>query len=101
MRTGEYGSGIYRSVINVYDRVPREMTKVNVELAKVRMVEGTYEETNGRVVCGSGISEKFVVNVGLRQRSDLRPLLVIAVVEVISRKTSTKDTSCCTQMTWG
>ena len=28
------------------------------------MVEGTYEETTGRVVCGLGISVEFKVNVG-------------------------------------
>ena len=55
------------------------------------MVEGTYEETKGRVVCGPGTSEEFKVDVDLRQGSALSPLLFIAVVEVISRKSSTKD----------
>ena len=45
-----------------YDTVPRDMTMatlrwMGVPEAEVRMVEGTYEETKGRVVCGSGISE--------------------------------------------
>ena len=33
--------------------------------AEVRMVESTYEETKGRVVHESGISEEFRVDVGL------------------------------------
>ena len=31
----------------------------------MRMVEGICEETKGSVVCGSGISEEFRVDVGL------------------------------------
>ena len=58
---------------------------------EVRTVEGTYEETKGRVVCGPEISEKFKADIGLRQGSALRTLLFIAVVEVISRKASTRD----------
>ena len=53
---------------------------MGVPEAEVSMVEGTYEETEGRVV-----------DVGLRQQSDLSPLLFTAVVEVIIRKTSMKD----------
>ena len=55
------------------------------------MVEGIYKETKGRVVCGPGISEESRVDVGLRHGSALSPLLFIAVVEVISRKASTRD----------
>ena len=51
------------------------------------MVERTYEETKGRVVC---ISEEFRVYVGLR----LSPLLFITVVEAISRKVSMRDILC-------
>ena len=57
---------------------------------EVRIVEGTYEETKGRVVCVPGISDEFRVDVGLRQGSALSPLLFIAVAEVISRKASTR-----------
>ena len=64
---------------------------MGVPEAEVRMVKGTYEETKGRVVCGPGISEEFRVDVGLRQGSAVSPLLFIAVVEVISRKVSTRD----------
>ena len=79
-----------------YDTVPRDMTMamlrwMGVPETEVRMVEGTYEETKGRVVCGPGISEEFRVDVGLRQGRALSPLLFIAVVEVISWKPSTKD----------
>ena len=59
---------------------------MGVPEAEVRMVEGTYEETKGRVVYKLRISEEFRVDVGLRQGSALSPPLFIAVVEVISRK---------------
>ena len=90
-----------------YDTVPRDMAMttlrwMGVPEAEVRMVEGTYEETKRRVVCGPGISEEFRVDVGLRQGSALSPLLFIAVEEVISRKGSSRDfIRCCfTPMTW-
>ena len=82
-----------------YDTVPRDMATaklrwMGVPEAEVRMVEGTYEETKGRVVCGSEISEEFRGDIGLRQGSALSPRLFIAVVEVISRKASTRDILC-------
>ena len=40
---------------------------------------------------GSGLSEEFPVNIGLRQGSALSPLLFIMVMELIRRKMSTKD----------
>ena len=43
--------------------------------AEARMVEAMYERTKGRVVVGSGLSEEFPVNIGLRQGSALSPLL--------------------------
>ena len=57
------------------------------------MVEATYEQTNGRVIIGAGMSEQFSVNIGLRQGSALSPRLFIVVMELISRKVSMKDTS--------
>ena len=41
------------------------------------MVEAMYENTTGRVVVGSGMSNEFQVNIGLRQGSALSPLLFI------------------------
>ena len=61
--------------------------------AEVRMVEATYEQTNGRVIIGAGMSEQFSANNGLRQGSALSPLLFIVVMELISRKVSMKDIS--------
>ena len=79
-----------------YDTVPREMVMATVRWmgvpeAEARMVEVMYERTKGRVVVGSGLSEEFPVNIGLRQGSALSPLLFIMVMEIISRKISTKD----------
>ena len=78
----------FKYLKKAYDTVPRDMAMatlrwMGVPEAEVMMVEGTYEETKGRVVCGPGISEKFRVDVGLSQGSAQIPLLFIAVVEVI------------------
>ena len=64
---------------------------MGVPEAEARMVEAMYEGTKGGVVVGSGLSEEFPVNIGLRQGSDFSPLLFIIVMELISRKISTKD----------
>ena len=76
--------------------VPREMVMatlrwMGVPEAEVRMVEGTYEKTTARVVVGEGASEEFEVKIGLRQGCVLSPLLYIAVLDLISRKTIMKD----------
>ena len=57
----------------------------------MRMVEGMYKKTTARVVVGEGASEELKVNIGLRQGSVLSPLLFIAVLNLISRKTVMKD----------
>ena len=77
-----------------FDTVPSEMMMATlrwkgVPYAEVRMVEGMYEKT--RVVVGEGASEEFDVNIGLRHGSVLSPLLFIAVLDLISRKTVVKD----------
>ena len=64
---------------------------MGVSEAEVRMVEGTYEKTTARVVVGEGASEEFEVKIGLRQGSVLSPLLFIAVLDLIRRKTVVKD----------
>ena len=79
-----------------FDTVPRQMVMatlrwMGVPEAEVRMVEGTYEHTTARVVVGEGASEEFEVNNGLRQGSVLSPLLLITVLDLISRKTVVKD----------
>ena len=78
-----------------YATIPREMTMetlrwTGVREAEVRLVEGTYEDTKSRVLCGPGVSGEPKVNVGLTQRSALSLLLFIAVVELISRTIRTK-----------
>ena len=79
-----------------YDSVPSEMVMATVRWmgvpeAEARMVEAMYEIIKGRVVVGSGLSEEFPVNIGLRQGSVLSPLLFIMVMEQICKKISTKD----------
>ena len=79
-----------------FDTVPIEMVMatlrwMGVPEADVRRVEGTYEKTTARVVVGEGASEEFEVNIGLRQGSVLSPLLFIAILYLISRKTVVKD----------
>ena len=79
-----------------FDTVPREMVMATLWWmgapgAEVRMVEGTYEKTTARMVVGEGASEEFEVKIGLRQGSVLSPLLFIAVLDLISRKTVVKD----------
>ena len=64
---------------------------MGVPEAEARMVEAMYERTKGRVVVGYGLSEEFPINIGLRQGSALSPLLFIIVMEIITRKISTKD----------
>ena len=64
---------------------------MGVPEAEVRMVEGTHEKTTARVVVGERASEEFGVKIGLRQGSVLSPLLFIAVLDLISRKTVVKD----------
>ena len=88
----------YVDLEKAFDTVSREMVLatlrwLEVPDAEVRMVEATYEQTNGRVIIGAGMSEQFRVNISLRQGSALSPLLFIVVMELISRKVSMKDTS--------
>ena len=86
----------YVDLEKAFDTVPREMVMSTlhwmvVPEAEVRMVEGTYGKTTARVVLGDRASEEFEVNIGLRQGSMLSPLLFIAVMYLISRKTVVKD----------
>ena len=79
-----------------FDTVPREMVMatlrwMGVPEAEVMMVECMYENTTARVVVGQGASDEFEVKIGLRQVSVLSPLLFIAVLDLISRKTVIKD----------
>ena len=79
-----------------FDTVPRKMAVATLGWmgapeSEVRMVEAMYENTKGRVVVGSGMSNEFQVTIGLRQGSALSRLLFILVMELISRKISTTD----------
>ena len=77
-----------------FDTVPRVMAtlrRMGVPEAEVRMVEGTYEKTTVRVVVREGASEEFEVKNGLRLGSVLSPMLFMAVLDLISRKTVVKE----------
>ena len=94
--TGQCGTGVRRHG-EIFDTVPREMAIATIRLmgvqnAEVKMVEGTYEKTTARVVVGEGASDEFEVKIGLRQGSVLIPLLFIAVMDLISRKTVVQST---------
>ena len=62
-----------------------------VPKADVRVVEGMYEKTTARVVVGEEASEECEVKMGLSQSSVLSPLMFIAVLDLISRKTVMND----------
>ena len=64
---------------------------MGVPEAEVMMVEGVYDKTTARVVVGEGASEEFEIKIGLRRGSVLSPLLFIAILDLISRKTVVKD----------
>ena len=79
-----------------YDTVPREMVLTTMRWmgmpeAEARMVEAMYERTKGRVLVESELSEEFPDSIVLRQGCALNPLLFIMVMEIMSRKISTKD----------
>ena len=61
--------------------------------AEARMVEGIYETTTAIVAVGEGSLEEFEVKIGLRKGSMLSPLLSVAILDLTSRKTITKDTN--------
>ena len=67
-----------------FDTVPRKMAMATLRWmgapeSEVKMVEAMYENTTGRVVVGSGMSNEFQVKIGLRQGSALSPLLFILI----------------------
>ena len=62
-----------------FDTVPRTMAMATLRLvgapeSEVKMVEAMYENTTGRVVVGSGMSNEFQVNIGLRQGQCSKPI---------------------------
>ena len=79
-----------------FDTVPREIEMatlrwMGVPDAEVRMVEDMYEKTTAIVMVGEVASDEFEVKIGLRQGSVLSLLLLISVLDLISRKTVVKD----------
>ena len=72
----------FEDLEKAFDTVPRKMAMATLRWmgapeSEVKMVEAMYENTTGRVVVGSGMSNEFQVNIGLRRGSALSPLLFI------------------------
>ena len=79
-----------------FDNVPRNMAMATLRCmgapeSEVRMVDAMYENTKARVVVGSGMSNEFQVNIGLRQDSALSTLLFILVMDLTSRNIRNTD----------
>ena len=85
------GHCVYKQYLN--GMIPLIMKRIHVSPVYSSNIAAanTPVRTNERVVVGSGLSEEFLVNIGLRQGSAFSPLLFIMVMEIISRKISTKD----------
>ena len=71
-------------------RVPRKviwwaLRKLGVEEWIVRLVQGMYANARSRVRVGEGFSKEFEVKVRVHQGSVLSPLLLIIVLEALSR----------------
>ena len=74
-----------------FDQVPRKviwwaLRKLGVEEWIVRMVQGMNANARSRVLVGEGYSEEFEVKVGVHQGSVRSPLLLIIVLEALSRE---------------
>ena len=74
-----------------FDRVPRDviwwaMRKLGTDKWLVCLVQSMYKDVRSRVRAGDGYSEEFGVGVGVHQGSVLSPLLVIIVLEALSRE---------------
>ena len=73
-----------------FDRVPQKviwwaLRELSVEEWIVRLVQGMYAEVRSCVRVGMGYSEEFEVKVSVHQGSVLSPLLLIIVLEALSR----------------
>ncbi|XP_048759426.2 uncharacterized protein LOC125668999 [Ostrea edulis] len=74
-----------------FNRVPRKviwwaLRKLGVEEWIVRLVQGVYANARTCVRIGDGYSEEFAVKFGVHQGSVLSPLLLITVLEALSRE---------------
>ena len=74
-----------------YDAIPRAMVMASprwmgMPEAEVKLVEGMYKGTKGRVLVGPWMSEEFSVNIGLRQGSALSALMFTMAMELVNRK---------------
>ena len=52
----------------------------------MKLVQGMYENVGSHVRVGEGLSDEFEVKVGIHQGSLLSPLLLIIVLEALSRE---------------
>ena len=78
-------------LVKAFDCVPRSviewaLRKRLVPEVLVRAVMKLYDNAKTRVRVGSGLSEEFMVGVGVHQGSALSPLLFAIVVDVLSEE---------------
>ena len=78
-------------LVKAYNIIPGVMVMatmrwMGVMKVELRLVEGMYNGTKGRVFVGPQMSEKFSVNIGLRKGSSHSPFMFIMVMELVSRR---------------
>ena len=88
------GKKLYMCLVNLeiaFDRVSRKVTEMAMRKKKVsevlmKALMSLYDGAKTKVKVGSGLSDKFRVNVGVHQGSVLSPLLFAIVVNVVTER---------------
>ena len=88
------GEKLYMCLVNLeiaFDRMSRKVTEMAMRKKKVsevlmKALMSLYDGAKTKVKVGSGLSDKFRVNVGIHQGSVLSPLLFAIVVNVVTER---------------